>query len=292
MTEETDLKDCCANCKVTNCIDLFRHTKKDDEFTGGELYVYKLLNHAKVMNKDFRSYTCVNGVLLRCACYIIGTAYTLNKNHFLTIICNEIVPDMKASYYLAMSGHYRQAILIQRCVFENFLYGLYFHSEDYIFSKNATDREDVLKKFNEWFSGGFRKSDDYLLDIIKKAGHITKNEKKEWGHFFNTLSEFIHTLRHTPTAKMVESRTTTVQGCYSEVKFDEEKLVEWSKYYQKLFLLIIYKLIMVYPRMKKKLAVKLALKHIKAEFKDIKEEVNDSYLDELLKMRSGKVKKS
>jgi hypothetical protein len=291
MNSNNELTDTCVCCKVTPCIDLLRHKKKDDELIGGELYVYKFLKHEGILSEDLQKFVCANGVLLQCACFIIGTAYSKNKNHFLTIICNEIVPDMKASFYLAMSGHYRQAILILRIIFENFLYGLYFHSEDYVFSKTSSAQKDVLNHFNSWISGSFRKSDDYLLDIIEKASFINKEERKAWANLFSRLSEFVHTLLHTSTGEKIKYGKVEIEGCYSEVKFDREKLAEWSKYYQNLLFLILFRIITIYPRTKQTSAVKLALKYIKSNFKDEKKEIANIYLENLIKMRVGKIAK-
>ena len=83
--------------------------------------------------------------------------YYATRREYLPIVSNEVVRDMKASFYLAMSGHYRQAILIQRCVFENFLYGLYFSVEHHRFSNSDEDRKIVKKDFNSWVSGGSTK---------------------------------------------------------------------------------------------------------------------------------------
>lgn len=287
MGKKTDLKDSCAYCRVTNCINLFRHTKDDDELVGGELYVYKLLSHRKVW-EELAKHICSNGVLLQCACFIVGPSYGRIPEDYLTNICNEIVRDMKASFYLAMSGHYRQAILIQRCVFENFLYGLYFHTEDYFFSKSDEDREDVRRNFMSWIDGGFRKSDADLLDIIQRGGIISKAEKREWRTIFKELSQFVHTILKTPTGKKIKYENVEIKTCYSEVEFDKDNLIEWSRYYQKVFFLILYKLLILYPFVKKEEAGKRALKFIRAEFKDVKDELSNPDLDELLKMRSGK----
>ena len=288
MGKKTDLKDSCAYCAVTNCIDLFYHRSDDDKLVGGELYVYKLLNHSWVMDEELQKHICSNGRLLQCGCFIVGPAYVQIPGDYLTNICNEIIRDMKASFYLAMSGHCRQAILIQRCVFENFLYGLYFHAEDYSFSKNDEDREDVQKGFMSWLDGGFRKSDVYLLDMIERGGIISKAEKREWGTLFNQLSQFVHTILKTPTGKTIKYGNVEIKGCYSQVEFDKDSLVEWSRYYQKVFFLVLHKLIGLYPFVKKEEAGKIALKMIRAEFKDVREELNNPYLDELLKMRGGK----
>jgi hypothetical protein len=188
MGKKTDLKDSCAYCRMTNCIDLFRHTKDAGELVGGELYVYKKLNHEMVIDEGLRRYICSNGRLLQCGCFIVGPAYVLKPDDYLTNIGVEIIRDMKASFYLAMSGHYRQAILLQRCVFENFLFAIYFHAEDYHFSRGQEDTKRVQGLFKAWMSGGYRKSCIYLLDIAERAQLITVEEKKECRKLFGELS--------------------------------------------------------------------------------------------------------
>jgi hypothetical protein len=195
---------------------------------------------------------------------------------------------MKASFYLAMSSHYRQAILIQRCVFENFLYGLLFHVEDYSFSKTEDDLKQVQKNFKSWVDGSFRKTDDYLLDIVQRGGLIDASEKKEWRRLFEQLSQFVHTIRHTPMGKAIKYGKAKVRGCEAEVEFDKQSLIEWSKYYQQVMFIVLYKVLVLYPSVKKEEAGKLALKFIRSEFKDIKAELGSPYLEKLLKMRAGK----
>jgi hypothetical protein len=286
--KKTDLKDSCAYCSLTNCIDLFRHHKKDGELVGGELYVYKRLSHSLVVSEGLARHVCSNGKLLQCACFIVGPAYIRCPNDYLTKICIEIVRDMKASFYLAMSGHYRQAILIQRCVFENFLYGLYFHAEDYFFSKSEDERNQVSKTFMSWMDGGFRKSDDYLLEMIQRGKLITDVEKREWRKLFVQLSQFVHTILHTPTGKTIRYGNAEVRGCEAVVEFSKDGLIEWSGYYQTILFLVLQKLLILYPFIKGEEAGKLALKFIRAEFRGARDELSNTYLDSLLTMRAGR----
>ena len=288
MGKKTDLKDSCAYCGVTNCIDLFRHRREDGELVGGELYVYKRLSHSVVVSEGLTRHVCSNGKLLQCACFVVGPAYVGCPNDYLTTICIEIVRDMKASFYLAMSGHYRQAILIQRCVFENFLYGLYFHAEDYFFSKSEDERDQVRKKFKAWIDGGFRKSDDYLLEMIQRGRLITDVEKREWHKLFGQLSQFVHTILHTPTGKTIKYGNAEVRGCEAVVEFSKDSLIEWSEYYQSVLFLVLHKLLILYPFVKSEEAGKLALKFIRAEFRDARDELSNPYLDSLLTMRAGR----
>jgi len=286
--KKTDLKDSCAYCSVINCIDLFRHHREDGELVGGELYVYKRLSHSLVVSEGLTRHVCSNGRLLQCACFIVEPAYMGCPNDYLTNICIEIVRDMKASFYLAMSGHYRQAILIQRCVFENFLYGLYFHTEDYFFSKSEDERDQVRKTFMSWMDGGFRKSDEYLLEMIQRGKLITDVEKREWRKLFVQLSQFVHTILHTPTGKTIKYGNAEVRGCEAIVEFSKDSLIEWSRYYQRVLFLMLHRLLIIYPFIKSEEAGKLALKFIRAEFRGTRDELTNPYLDSLLTMRAGR----
>lgn len=284
MAKKTDLKGSCAWCGIIDCVNLFRH-RDDSESIGGELYLYNQLRHPRVIDEDLGKYVCSNGVLLQCACFIVATLDELRPGDYLITISNEIVRDMKTSFYLAMSGHYRQAIVVQRCVLENFLYGLYFITEYFEFSEDDDERKEVGSKFRSWINGGFRKREEYLIDIIQKGRVISRVEGKRWKSLFDELSKFVHTIEKTPTGKAIKYKTFRIRTCYAEVEFDKEALAEWSKYYQSVFFLILFKLITMYPDVKKEDAGKLAFRKLRAEFRDRRKELEDPYLDEILKMR-------
>lgn len=288
MAKKTDFKDSCAYCKQIDCINMFSH-EKDADLVGGELFLYKQLSHPMMEKEDLSLHICSNGRLLECACFIISTLNDLFPDDYLIIIGNEFVRDMKASFYLAMSGHYRQAILIQRCVFENFLYGLYFSTEYYKFSKNDEDKRELKKNFDSWMNGGFRKADSYLIEIIQRGGCISKEETKLWVKLFNNLSQFVHTILKTPTGKAIKyGKDIEIKSCYSEVEFNKDELIEWSKYYQQVFFMILNKLISLYPDVKKEEAGKYALQALRTEFRDKSRELDNRDLENILKKRVRK----
>jgi len=292
MGKKTDLKDSCSNCKQISCLNLFRHTKNGDEFIGGELYVYKLINVNKIHDEELSLFVCKNGKLFQSACFVIAPLNVALPNERIAVICNEVIRDMKASLYLAMSGHYRQATIILRCVFENFLFGLYFYAEEHIFAKNDDEKKDVQRNFKVWIKGGYRKSDKDLLDVIKRARLITKEEEKEWEKLFQNLSQFVHTILNTETGREIIYGKVKILDCYSEVKFNKDNLKEWSGYYQRLIFIILNKLLILYPFLKNKDAGILALKNIRVEFKNEKAKINNNNLDSLYKMKSHKVKEA
>lgn len=288
MAKKTDLTDSCAYCEVIKCINMFRHRKGTD-MVGGELFLYKQLSHPMMENEDLSLHICSNGRLLECACFIISTLGDLFPDDYLITISNEFVRDMKASFYLAMSGHYRQAILIQRCVFENFLYGLYFCTECYKFSNNENEKKELKSKFESWIKGSFRKSDSYLIEIIQRGGNISKKEAKSWETLFNNLSQFVHTIQKTPTGKAMKyGNDIEIKSCYSEVEFNKDELIEWSKYYQQVFFLILNKLISLYPDVKKEEAGEYVLQTLRTEFRGKNKELCNPDLENILKMRARK----
>lgn len=284
----TNLKDSCAHCQEINCIDLFSNSK-DDDLVGGELFLYNQLHHSMKEDEDLSLHICANGRLLECACFIISTLDELFPDDYLIIVSNEVVRDMKTSFYLAMSGHYRQAILIQRCVFENFLYGFYFYTEYYKFSKDETDKKELHKKFLSWINGSFRKKESDLIDIIRRGECISKEEIKLWLNLFKNLSQFVHTIQKTHTGEAIKcGKNIEMKSCYSEVEFNKDKLIEWSRYYQAVFFLILNKLISKYPAIKKEEPGKLALEMLRTEFRGKTKELNNRDLENLLKMRVRK----
>ena len=99
-----------------------------------------------------------------CACFVIATLNELFPNDYLIIVSNETVRDMKASFYLAMSGRYRQAVLIQRCVFESFLYGLYFFTDlflgiAFLVNEGIASRKIASNYLNELVKVGILKKE-------------------------------------------------------------------------------------------------------------------------------------
>lgn len=204
------------------------------------------------------------------------------------MVSNELVRDMKASFYLAMSGHYRQATIIQRCVFENFLYGLYFTVDYHRFSHSDEDRKIVKENFNSWVSGGFTKKVSDLLDSIERAAVIDKAEKKGWQILYSDLSKYVHTILHTPTGEKIKYGNIEMPDCYAMVEYNKKDLIEWSNFYQRVMFLILHCLLGSYPFIKRLDAGKIALRDIRACFKSMRDELKNSDLDAILKMRSGK----
>jgi len=279
---DTDLKDTCACCEIIDCINLFDHKNEDPIFLGGELYLFKRFHHEKIMEEKLDNMVCSNGDLIQIACYLITDLNKRWPDEYVILTTNEVVRDMKASFFLAISGHYRQSIQILRCIFENFLYGMYFSTESKKFVHDDDGRKRLENNFRTWIEGDFQKNDCYLRDIIKKGGYITDWEYSNWGKLYAELCKYIHTIKQTLTGRKILHGDIEITDCYSVVEYNEERLLEWSKYYQQLFFLILYQLINMFPDVKKGKMGKEALKIIKQSFQEKKEKLDNMYLDKIL----------
>lgn len=98
----------------------------------------------------------------------------------------------------------------------------------------------------------------------------------------------MHTIGKTPTGKVIRYGSVEIIGCYSEVMFDRESLIEWSHYFQQIFFLVLCTLLTIYPFVKKEKAGELALRKLRVEFKKSQEELNGTYLNKILKFRIPK----
>ena len=137
--------------------------------------------------------------------------------------------------------------------------------------------------------GVLEKKESDLIDIIRRGECISKEENKLWLTLFKNLSQFVHTIQKTPTGEAIKcGKNIEMKSCYSEVEFNKDKLIEWSRYYQAVFSLILNKLISQYPDIKKDETGKLALKMLRTTFKDKRKELNNPDLENILKMRVRK----
>jgi len=287
MVDELDVKNSCVSCSYIDCINLYRCRKYGDRQIGGELYLYSQFDNTKIYKEKLYNHVCLNGSLLKCACSIVFTLNELFPKDYLVIIGNEIVRDMKASFFLAMSGHYRQAILLQRCVFENFLYGLFFSTDYEGAIKSDEEKKNIDEQFYKWLNGDyeFRKPGKIrtIKNDLQKNYLISEEENSEWKKLNNELCHFVHTIQKTSTGMdLIKCGDVEMKSCYSDVEFDEKSLKEWSKYYQRTFFLILNKLIKLFPSIKKEETGKKAFDILDEQFKKRRGELENKYLDEIL----------
>ncbi len=185
----------CHRCPEIKCLNLSYHPRKHDD-TGHELYIYKLLG--KKMEEKFdelKKYVCRNGTLLQSTCFLVDSLRTSKEESFLKIILDQSTRDLKASMFLAFSGHYRQAMQVLRCSFENLISGVYFHSDLCELRKRGGTTEEfkrLEKRFNEWEKGG-RVNIRGNIEVLRRIGFLSLSEEKSWRELYRNLSKFIHT---------------------------------------------------------------------------------------------------
>jgi hypothetical protein len=118
----------CLECNMIHCLNLLEKSK-DSSDAGQELYVYGLLGEKIRDNGALSAAVCANGKFLNASCFLLGRLQ--DERSYLLDILTQAVRDFKASIFLAFSGHYRQAMQVLRCSFENIISGIYFQS-DYV----------------------------------------------------------------------------------------------------------------------------------------------------------------
>lgn len=240
----------CHKCPEIDCLNLFDHLEKHEN-VGGELYIYELLG--KKMQKrydELNKYVCKNGNLIRITCFLVDPVTKLKEESYLKDVLNQSAKDLKASMFLAFSGHYRQAMQVLRCSFENLISGVYFHSELCQLRNNNAPKEDFAKlanRFNNWKKSG-RANIRASIEILYRIGFLTQNEAGEWKKLYSNLSRFIHTpeehlfiVKHEDILKDIEVT------CSSTTYFSEDSLKIWSASFEKVFLSILKIIVAYHP---------------------------------------------
>jgi len=228
----------CRKCIEIDCINLFDH-RKTLENVGGELYIYTLLE--KKMQEEYKElnkYVCRNGNILRIACFLVNPIVTLKEESYLKEVLFQSSKDLKASLFLAFSGHYRQAMQVLRCSFENLISGLYYHSDLCQLRKDKAPEEDFVKlakRFNDWKKSG-RVNIRASVEILQRIGFLNCKEAIEWKKLYSNLSRFVHTpeehifiVKHKDVLKDIEIT------CPSTTYFSKDALQVWSNSFEKVF---------------------------------------------------------
>ena len=257
----------CDRCPEIDCLNLFDHLRKHKN-VGGELYIYKLLS--KKMKEKFdelNKYVCRNGNLLRVTCFLVNPVVELEEESYLKDVLWQSTKDLKTSLFLAFSGHYRQAMQVLRCSFENLISGVYFHSDLCELRKNDATKEEFArleKRFNDWKKSG-RVNVRASLELLRRIGFLDRNEEKGWKELYGNLSRFIHTpeeyvfrVKHKDVLKDVE------MTCPSTTYFSEDALRAWSNSFEKVFVAILKTLVEYHPSVLKTESGKLAVKELRS----------------------------
>ena len=232
----------CDRCPEIHCLNLFDHLKKYKNI-GGELYIYKLLGK-KMEEKyvELNKYVCKNGNLLRIVCFLVNPIAELEEESYLKDVLYQSAKDLKASIFLSFSGHYRQAMQVLRCSFENLISGIYFHSDlCQLRSENSTKEEfaRLEKRFNDWKKKG-RVNIRASLEVLGRIGFLTRDEEKDWKELYSNLSRFIHTPEeYVFTVKHKDVLKDIQMTCPSTTYFSEDALRAWSTSFEKVFVAIL-----------------------------------------------------
>ena len=231
----------CLSCEYIPCADFLC---KKDELEGGELYVLnECIKQKKIM-------PCQSITPLHSCCMLCKAAYkTLDIGNeyvppllFLTWHC---LPDLKASAFLALSAHYRNAIQILRPVIENILVGLYFEKRlnEAEFLAIEDEINQVYDDYNKWADGEYKISEEewkritgkseeewkrrlgfgFLLEWLFKEGVLTGKGKSRLGEKIQgPLNKYLH-----PYLEQME-----ISKCPATTRYDEDRYNEWFGFFQ------------------------------------------------------------
>ncbi|MCJ7560724.1 hypothetical protein MUO79_08965 [Candidatus Bathyarchaeota archaeon] len=270
LTENENLWDC-INCKYIKCLNLFEKSK-DSEDAGNELYVYSVIGK-KIENKlDLSAHACANGRFLNASCFLTVPIFDDHKDSYLSDILIQVTRDFKASIYLAFSGHYRQAMQVLRCGFENLISGVYFESDRRTLLKKNAAKEEFSRldgRFNEWKKQG-RGDIHKSIEILRRVEFLSEVEEREWHELYRALSKFVHTPEEFVT-RVTHAGETKLKGefvCPAATYFNETQLIEWSDCYQKVFANLLKTVVVFHPEAFNTESGKLAVGIIEQRLKE------------------------
>lgn len=241
LSEEEHIADC-MRCDLVDCLNLFEKSK-DSVDAGKELYVYSILGE-KVKNKlDLGAHICTNGRFLNASCFLAVPIFFNCKESYLCDILIQATRDFKASIFLAFSGHYRQAMQILRCAFENIISGVYFQTDLISLTKKkakASDFSKLERRFNEWKKTG-RVNIRSSIQVLRRIDFLSMDEEKEWHELYKLLSRFVHTPEEfiTYVEHGGELKLKGDFACPACTYFNEEQLIEWSDCFQRVFVALL-----------------------------------------------------
>ncbi len=191
---------------------------------------------------ELNKHVCMNGELLGATCLLVNPITELEeKESLLKDVLWQSAKDLKASMFLAFSGHYRQAMQVLRCSFENLISGTYFHSDLCELRKRDSSNEEfaqLQRRFKDWKKDG-RVNIRASLEVLRRIGFLDFNEQEKWHELYRSLSRFVHTPEeYIFRVKHKEVQEDIEMTCPSTTFFSEDSLKAWSDSFQKVFLAI------------------------------------------------------
>jgi len=221
-------------------LNLSYHHSKKYENIGHELYIYKLLGKKREKSDELSKYVCGNGNLLEVTCFLVSPITELEEKSYLKDVLYQSARDLKASTFLAFSGHYRQAMQVLRCSFENLISGAYFHSDLCQLRKKSATKEEFTqleKRVNDWKKSG-RVNIRASLEVLRRIGFLNRNEQKNWQKLYSNLSRFVHTPEEY-VCRVKHKAVVEKMSCLASTYFSEDALRTWSNSFQEVFVAIL-----------------------------------------------------
>lgn len=241
----------CHRCSQIKCLNLSYHSRvRKYENSGHELYIYKLLG--KKMTNEFdklQKYVCTNGALLKATCFLVNPILELEEKSYVKDVLFQSAKDLKASIFLAFSGHYRQAMQVLRCSFENLISGVYFHSDLCELRKSDGTKKEFARlevRFNNWKKVG-RANIHASIRELRRIGFLNRNEERDWSKLYSNLSRFIHTPEEYVCRMKYEDLQNIEMTCPASTYFSEDALRAWSNSFQKVFVAILKTIVEYHP---------------------------------------------
>jgi hypothetical protein len=269
----------CIRCKVIDCFNLFDKSK-DSIDAGNELYVYSILGKKVDENEDLGAYVCTNGTFLVASCFLTTTIFDDSKDSYLSDILVQVTRDFKASIFLAFSGHYRQAMQVLRCGFENLISGIYFESDRRNLLKKNAEKAEFSRldgRFNEWKKQG-RGDIHKSIEILRRIEFLSEVEEREWHDLYRMLSKFVHTPEEFVT-RIEHGGKFKLKGeivCAAATYFNEKQLIEWSNCYQKVFAILLKTVAEFHPEAFNTKSGRIAVRHVKSELDECEKQITVS----------------
>ena len=269
----------CTKCPVLDCLNLFDKSEETED-VGKELYVYSLLGKKVEENEEFSIYVCKNGRFLQASCFLtVPIYYDFKEKSYLKEVLLQATRDLKASMFLAFSGHYRQAMQVLRCCFENIISGIYFHSDLIELMNKGGSEEEFARlemRFNRWKEEG-RQNIRATIELLRRIRFLDRSEERNWKKLYSNLSRFIHTpeeyVCHVKHEKK-EIKLKSEMACPASTYFSETALAEWSNGFQQIFAILIKTIAQFHPEVFKTESGKLAIKKcIKVELKGYEKKI-------------------
>ncbi len=233
----------CFLCRGVECFEL-KIPHENDPKVMGDLYFGKFLCdkvHQENDEDNLKDLLCVNYSLFKAACFIVNSIPENDTNVILRETFFQSTRDLKASIFLATAGYYRNSMQVLRCSFETILFGLYYYT-DYIEITKHIElglKNEILKSYKNWKSGGVIKRIDVMNEIYRRMGLITKEEEKDWNKLYGNLSKYIHTPKSTWGKKINEAGFTEDIQCMAYNIYDVFDFRIWSENFRKVYVIII-----------------------------------------------------